>query len=112
MKSQHSIRENYKAKVGILVFIDYAFNSIQNSEYLFAVYINFSKAFDTGNRSIMLRRLQHIGVRVRVFDYLKTYLNDHAQYVAVDGTFSTLELLIKYSSGIKFRFIIVLAVLE
>ena len=37
----------------ILEFMDYAYDSIRNSECLFAVYVDLSKAFDTVNYKIM-----------------------------------------------------------
>ena len=45
--------------------MDYAYDSIHNSECFF--YIDLFMAFDTVNHNIMLRKLRHIGVREREF---------------------------------------------
>ena len=63
----------------------YAYYSIHNSENLFAFFADLSKAFDAVNHNIMLRKLQHIGVRGKISNWFKPYLTDRKQYVAVDG---------------------------
>ena len=88
MKSQYGFRENSNTKDAIFEFMDYAYDSIHNSECLIAVYIDLSKAFDTVNHSIMVEKLHHIWVSGIIFDWFKTYLADRKQYVAFDGTFS------------------------
>ena len=40
----------------------------------------------------MLRKLQHMGLRRKVFDWFRTILTDRKQHVAVDGTFSTFRI--------------------
>ena len=89
LKSRYGLRENSKTEDRILEFLDYAYDSIHNSECLIAVYVDLSEAFDTVNHKIMLKKLQHIGVRGKIFDLFKTSLTDRKQYVAVDNTFST-----------------------
>ena len=71
------------------MLIDYTYYAIHNSECLLTVYVDLSKAFDTVNQNILLKQLQHFGVRGRVFDWFRTYLTDRKQYVANDGMFST-----------------------
>ena len=99
MKSRYGLRENSKTEDTILEFMDYAYDSIHNSECLIAVYVDLSEAFDTVNHKIMLKKLQHIGVRGKIFDLFKTSLTDRKQYVAVDNTFSTSRVV---DSGILY----------
>ena len=58
-----------------------------------AVYIELSKAFDTVNHSILLKKIQNVGVKRRVYDWFRTYLTDRKQYVAVDGMFLTVKVI-------------------
>ena len=57
------LRKNSYTEDAILEFMDYAYNSIHNSECLIAVYVNLSKSFDTIYHKMMLEKLQHIWVR-------------------------------------------------
>ena len=47
--------------------MDYAYDSIHNSECLFAVYIDLSYAVYAVNHSILVKNLQHFGVRAGEF---------------------------------------------
>ena len=69
--------------------MEYAYDSIHNSECLIAIYIDLSKAFGTLNHTIKLKKLQHIGIRGKNFDWCKPYLTDQSLISAFDGTFST-----------------------
>ena len=93
VKTQYGFRENSSTEDAILEFMDYTYDAIHNSECLFAVYIDLSKAFDTVNHNTLLKKLQHIGIRGRIFDWFRTYLTDRKQYVAVDGKFSSLRVI-------------------
>ena len=50
------------------------------------VLLDYTAAFDTVNHSILLHRLEHrFEISGTVLCWLKSYLNDHSQYVKVDG---------------------------
>ena len=53
--------------------------------YTVTVFLDFSKAFDTVNHDIMLRKLDRLGFRGNTNDYFRSYLCDGRMYVSVNG---------------------------
>ena len=42
--------------------IDYIYKSLDEGNYVFRIYINLKKAFDTAQHYIILQNLQHYGI--------------------------------------------------
>ena len=59
------------------------------------IFLDFSKAFDTVDHSILIEKLQCYGIRGLALLWIKNYLNNRKQYVSYNGVKSNL-LTIKY----------------
>ena len=64
MKTQYGFRENSYTEDVILEFMEYTNDAIRNSECLMADYVALSKAFDTVNRNILLKKYIMLGWEV------------------------------------------------
>ena len=53
--------------------------------------IDFKKAFDTVDHLILLKKLDHYGIRGTPNNWFRSYLSDRKQYVSVSGTNSSFK---------------------
>ena len=68
---------------------------IDSNEYACGVFVDLQKAFDTVEHSILLKKLDHYGIRGIANDWFKSYLSNRSQHVKVYGVLSN-ELIIKH----------------
>ena len=65
-----------------------------------AVYLDFSKAFDTVKHDILLQKLEHVGVRGVVGTWFESYLSGRQQYVSIgDAMSSTVDVVCGVPQG-------------
>ena len=69
----------------VLEFLDHAFNNLNEKKYIIVIYLDVSKAFDNINHEILLRKLNHMGIRGGVGEWFISYLSGRYQYVTVNG---------------------------
>ncbi len=48
--------------------------------------IDYSKAFDMVDHNILLRKLNHYGIRGTALKWMESYLENRTQFVSIDGT--------------------------
>ena len=58
------------------------------------MYLDFSKAFDKVDHAILLRKIYNMGIRGKVYKWIKSFLTSRNQYVFIDGHRSKLERVI------------------
>jgi hypothetical protein len=56
--------------------------------YVGAILIDLQKAFDTLDRDILIKKLEKVGMRGKILQILKSYLNDRISFVKLGNTLS------------------------
>ena len=64
---------------------------MEKKQSAIAVYLDFSKAFDTVNQEILMSKLQHNGIRGVMLSWFKSYLSNREKYVSVKNFSSSMS---------------------
>ena len=89
--NQFGFRKNSNTSDAIIKFLDYVYSSLDKKQSIIAVYLNFSKVFDTVNHEILMSKLQHNCIRGVMLSWFKSYLSNMKKYVSVKNSSSSLS---------------------
>ena len=75
--------------MALIYLTDKIRKAIENVKYFIGIFIDFRKAFDTVDHSIILEKLYHYGIRGVAHDWFFSYLTGRKQFVEFNGSKST-----------------------
>lgn len=90
-EKQFGFRKKHSTHMALMLLMDKLINSLEKGEFIVGVFLDFSKAFDTVDHSILLSKLHHYGIRGVANDWFKSYLSDRKQYVTYNNTKSSMS---------------------
>ena len=85
---QFGFRQKHSTNHALLSMSQQMWDTIDKGNIAVGVFVDFQKAFDTVNHKILLRKLEHYGIRGIANKWFATYLSKRKQYVSINGTFS------------------------
>ena len=88
--SQYGFREGYSAEMAALELTDRILQEIDSKNISLAIFMELSKAIDTLDHTIFLKKLSYYGIGGNELNWFSSYLSDHQQYVEINGVSSTL----------------------
>ena len=86
--NQFGFRPGCSTSDAVLQFADDCVTALDKKQFTIAIFLDFSKAFDTVNKDIMIRKLQRLGFRGTINKFFLDYLTDRKMYVDVRGSYS------------------------
>ena len=80
-ESQFGFQINNPTEHAILQFTGDIAQNFDNGKFTLGVFIDLSKAFDTVDHQILLKKLIHYGVNEKILAWLRCYLFQRKQYI-------------------------------
>ena len=68
-----------------IILIENLTKALENGESAIGIFLDFQKAFDTVNHSILLDKLYIYGIRGPALSWFTSYLSNRCQYVVYNG---------------------------
>ena len=89
--SQFGFRKGYSTGHAIHHSVNIINKELANKKHVMGIFIDLSKAFDTLDHDVLIKKLDNYGIRGNTNDLLKSYLSDRKQYTSVLGIDSSIE---------------------
>ena len=93
-ENQFGFRKGRSCEQALLTAQNEILNSLGKKQISLLLLIDFSKAFDMVDHTILLEKLHHYGIRGIAHAWFKSYLTGRTQYVALDDKKSSLRDMI------------------
>ena len=90
---QFGFRKYHATYMALVCMLDKLHEALEKEDYAIGIFIDFRKAFDTVDHSILLYKLYHCGVRGPAYDWFCDYLNNRTQLVSFNNANSQNEFV-------------------
>ena len=84
-KYQFGFQKGKSTNMAIILLVDKISEALENGDIAIGVFLDFSKAFDTVDHEILLKKLDIYGVRGKTKEWFSDYLSNRKQYVTYCG---------------------------
>ena len=81
--NQFGFQKNKCTSDAILEFLENVYDAFNENKHYLAIFLDFSKAFDTICHDILLKKLEHMGFRGPIHQWIKSFLLNRKQFVSV-----------------------------
>ena len=86
--SQFGFQKNKSTMHSLIEIVEKIKFCIEEKKYGCGIFIDLKKAFDTVNHNILLKKLEHYGVRGTSLNWFSSYLTNRSQFVSYNNIFS------------------------
>lgn len=88
---QYGFQKHKSTEQAIIDMQSKIVEAYENKEKACCIFLDFAKAFDTVNHSILIRKLEHYGIRGSSLNWFASYLTNRQQSVEVGNQISDLQ---------------------
>jgi len=84
-EKQHGFRKGRSCLTQLLKHYDTILNNYLGDAETDVIYLDYAKAFDKVDHTLLLKKLRHYGIGGKVYDWIEQFLIGRTQTVVVDG---------------------------
>ena len=85
---QHGFRANHSTESAILQFVTNVYKLLDEKYYIVGLFIDLSKAFDSLDHYLLLKKLENMGIRGIPLQLFKSYVSNRTQSVYCNSKYS------------------------
>ena len=90
---QFGFRNHHSPNLALFILVDRISKALENGDFVLGLFLDFSKAFDTVNHSILFEKMEFYGIRGLSLQWFQSYLSDREQYVEYNNTHSSKDII-------------------
>ena len=95
-KYQFGFRTTHSTSHALIDITEYICYALDKGHFVFGIYIDLKKAFDTVNHDILIKKLDHYGIRGVTLDWFRSYLKDRKQVTYINETLSEVSKMCNF----------------
>ena len=95
--SQYGFLKNHSTEYAAIELTDKVLKDIDEKNISLAIFMDLSKAFDTLDHDILIKKLAHYGINGTPLEWFTSYLTGRSQYVEIDDVSSN---VLSLSTGV------------
>ena len=88
--TQSGNKRHHSTKTSIIHSNDFILNAMDNKKLTASVFFDMSKAFDSLNHDLLIKKLRHIGLSSQAILWFQSYLSSRYQRVCINSSLSDL----------------------
>ena len=81
---QYGFRDNYSTQHAVLDIVNAIQENVDHNVFSCGIFLDFKKAFDTVDHSVLLNKLHYYGVRGTAHNWFTSYLDGRAQTTQIN----------------------------
>jgi retron-type reverse transcriptase len=85
---QHGFRKGHSCETQLIEFVEDISKNLQEGQQTDILILDFAKAFDKVNHSLLIHKLQHHGIIGNSVRWIQNWLANRKQSVVIDGSTS------------------------
>ena len=87
---KHGFHKGFSTAHALINLTDIIESATDNKQFVYGVFTDLQKVFDTVDHNILLEKIHHYGIREIIHQWFKSYLENRKQFVSIGGAESEL----------------------